>query len=50
MPKILHLAAEACQPQPVIADVVEGFISEGSVSVLAGEGGDGKTWSMRGGE
>jgi len=42
----LHLAAEALAPQPPIIEVVQGLISEGSVSVIAGEGGDGKTWSL----
>lgn len=43
---ILHSAAEALQPQPPIDWVVERLFCAGSVSLVVGEGGSKKTWSM----
>lgn len=43
---VIHLAAEALKPQPAIVEIVEGVISEGATTVIVGEGGDGKTWSL----
>ena len=43
---IIHSAKEALLPQPPICYLVEGFISQGSVTIVTGEAGDGKTWSL----
>jgi len=43
---IIHSAKEALLPQPPICYLVEGFISQGSVTMVTGEAGDGKTWSL----
>ncbi|MEN6385973.1 MAG: AAA family ATPase, partial [Phycisphaerales bacterium] len=41
-----HSAKEALLPQPPICYLVEGIISQGSVTIVTGEAGDGKTWSL----
>jgi hypothetical protein len=42
----IHLASEALEPQPPIEWPVEGVFSAGSLNLLTGEPGDGKTSSM----
>lgn len=42
----LFSADDALDPQPPIEWIVEGVFSAGSVSVVCGEGGSKKTWSM----
>ena len=42
----LHTACEALEPQPPILWVVERLFSAGSVSLIVGEGGSKKTFSM----
>ncbi len=42
----VHDAAEALEPQPPIDWIVENLFSAGSVSLVVGEGGSKKTWSM----
>lgn len=43
---IIHTAAEAMKPQPPIKWIVEGLFSQGSVSLIVGEGGSKKTYFM----
>lgn len=43
---VLHSAADALQPQPPIEWIVQDVFSAGSVSILAGEPGSGKTWAL----
>ncbi len=43
---VIHTAAEAMKPQPPIKWIVEGLFSEGSVSLVVGEGGSKKTYMM----
>ncbi len=42
----IQSAADALAPQPPIEWIVENLFSAGSVSILAGEPGSGKTWVM----
>ncbi len=42
----LHWASEALTPQPPIEWVVTELFSAGSVSLIVGEGGCGKTWAL----
>lgn len=43
---VMHTAAEALEPQPPIAWLVESVFSAGSVCLLTGEPGAGKTWAL----
>lgn len=45
-PRMLHFAYEALEPQPPIEWVVDSLFSEGSLSLVVGEPGCKKTWSM----
>ncbi len=44
--RVVHWAGEALQTQPPITWIVYQLFSAGSVSLLVGEGGSGKTWAM----
>ncbi len=43
---VLHWAREALEPQPPIEWIIENLFSAGSVSLVFGEGGSKKTWSV----
>ncbi len=43
---VMHTAAEALEAQPPIAWLVENIFSAGSVCLLTGEPGAGKTWAL----
>ncbi len=43
---VIHTAAEALEPQPPLEWIVEGVFAAGSVSIVAGEPGCGKTYAL----
>jgi hypothetical protein len=43
---VIHWADEALEPQPPIEWIVQDVFSAGSLSVIAGDGGSGKTWAL----
>jgi len=44
--QVIHMAAEALQPQPPIDFIVDKVFTRGSLSLIVGAGGDGKTYTM----
>ena len=43
---VIHWAREALEPQPPLVWVIDQLFSEGSLSIVAGEGGSKKTWLL----
>ena len=43
---VIRWADEALDPQPPVEWIVQDIFSAGSLSVIAGDGGSGKTWAM----